>query len=38
MNSQSFGGKLFNVLINIDFALRKLKDLYQLEQMIEVLV
>jgi hypothetical protein len=27
MNSQSFGGKLFNVLINIDFALKKLKDL-----------
>jgi hypothetical protein len=28
MNSQSFEGKLFNVLINIDFALSKLKDLY----------
>jgi len=27
INSQSFGGKLFNVLINIDFALKKLKDL-----------
>ena len=27
MNSNSFEGKLFNVLINIDFALKKLKDL-----------